>query len=924
MTYEEKLKYLEQLRTKVDRFKAAKKAQSRELAPETRMASQGTTPVPALERSEAPSLGRKIGLGARALGAEAVGLPGNILSLAKSGGEALAGGIGYLTGLPTPTPEQLEKLKSSGGWLSKVPDITDVFPASQDVKKGIDYISGSRFAPQTKGERYFDSVLGAIGSMALPAGIARAAATKGLPLLSKAASSLGSYTLPSLGGATGAGLGAQYTREEFPENPILQGVLPIVTGIAGSSAALGARGLGRSAANIGRSVKKPESLAALEKLAAKYNTPLSAGELAQHGQQQAFEEAARLGTLGTTPMALAKEFHGLKQKGFEEAVKKGAEEIAGGLPSAKGENIGKLTESLIKRAGSEKAAIQNAYENAGAGNIQFNFKDVKKLPEEFETALQTEGLGSLSHPQTYALAKDLKGFLKSAAPKDAKTINFNALENWRKSLNRVYENAPGNERYGMNILRRKMDDFIDNSVQNAMIEGDFKSLEKLKNARQLHSEWKKRYGVETDYEAGKSVISDVVEDALKGNRNLTNEQITNKLLGTSAVGFHDKAADSVKEIKKLFGSDSSEFMLLKSEILNKLLKPLEMAETGAIHKGDPAIQTFSTNLNKFIKENPTLSKEVFEKKDIDFLKDLGALGTAAFTKIKSKSNPSNSGLMASVLLGDKTSQFPGVKQFNEYFKTLKVNKAFTEGEKEKLALALTAAEETKSASSPYYLLEALKSVTGETGENAPEQETRRSSEEQEMQAPLTPQDRKSEIESIKNKIAELKKMRAEMQSQVSDEPKSVRKTSLMQTISERESSGNPKAVNKLGYLGEFQFGAKALEDLGLIKAGASKKGSNKKILDNPGNWTIEGGREAFLNNPELQRRAMAQYLKINKSRLMRQGLLNASTPPRQINALLSAAHLGGVGGVRSLLRGKDRKDAFGTRVSEYYKRGLRQ
>jgi hypothetical protein len=289
--------------------------------------------------------------------------------------------------------------------------------------------------------------------------------------------------------------------------------------------------------------------------------------------------------------------------------------------------------------------------------------------------------------------------------------------------------------------------------------------------------------------------------------------------------------------------------------------------------------------------------------------------------------------MASVLLGDKTSQFPVAKQLTEYFKSRKVYKAFKEGEKENLALALTAAEDTKSASYPYYLLEALKSATGSSEETAsvPEAVGSTAPEEEAQLAPLegqnipqNPQDRKSEIDAIKKKIDELKKMRSGMERQVSEQPKSGRTSPLMQSISQRESSGNPKAINKLGYLGEFQFGAKALEDLGLIKAGASKKGRNAKVLDNPENWTIEGGREAFLNDPALQRRAMAQYMKLNKSRLKSSGLLTPSTSPRKLNAMLSAAHLGGVGGVKSLLRGKDRRDAFGTRVSDYYGRGLRQ
>ncbi|MGA0828849.1 MAG: hypothetical protein ACO3PP_02545, partial [Flavobacteriaceae bacterium] len=53
----------------------------------------------------------------------------------------------------------------------------------------------------------------------------------------------------------------------------------------------------------------------------------------------------------------------------------------------------------------------------------------------------------------------------------------------------------------------------------------------------------------------------------------------------------------------------------------------------------------------------------------------------------------------------------------------------------------------------------------------------------------------------------------------------------------------PLSVQTLGFLGKYQFGAAALEDMGLIKKGASKGGN--KVLNDPSNWNIPGGKEAF-------------------------------------------------------------------------------
>jgi len=144
-------------------------------------------------------------------------------------------------------------------------------------------------------------------------------------------------------------------------------------------------------------------------------------------------------------------------------------------------------------------------------------------------------------------------------------------------------------------------------------------------------------------------------------------------------------------------------------------------------------------------------------------------------------------------------------------------------------------------------------------------------------------------------------------------------SSYAQTVGQRESGGDYKAVNTLGFLGKYQFGAAALEDMGLIKKGASKGGN--KVLNDPSNWTIEGGKEAFLNNAALQEQTMANYTKQNFRSLKRLGVINEETPPEKIAGYLASAHLVGPGGAAAMSRGEVRKDAYGTSAQSYFKLG---
>ena len=64
-------------------------------------------------------------------------------------------------------------------------------------------------------------------------------------------------------------------------------------------------------------------------------------------------------------------------------------------------------------------------------------------------------------------------------------------------------------------------------------------------------------------------------------------------------------------------------------------------------------------------------------------------------------------------------------------------------------------------------------------------------------------------------------------------------------------------------------------------------------------------------------------LEYNKKILQRMGLITEHTSSAEVNAMLAAAHLGGAGSVKALKEGKNRRDAYGTPVSEYYQMGLR-
>jgi len=121
-----------------------------------------------------------------------------------------------------------------------------------------------------------------------------------------------------------------------------------------------------------------------------------------------------------------------------------------------------------------------------------------------------------------------------------------------------------------------------------------------------------------------------------------------------------------------------------------------------------------------------------------------------------------------------------------------------------------------------------------------------------------------------------------------------------EALASKESQGNYKAVNKLGYLGKYQFGRSTLERFEIYNI------------------------HAFLKTPELQEKAFLALCSVNKWILRKDICRNKGKTINGIfiteSGILAAAHLGGAGNVKKFLRSHGTmkfKDAFGTSIESY-------
>ncbi len=132
----------------------------------------------------------------------------------------------------------------------------------------------------------------------------------------------------------------------------------------------------------------------------------------------------------------------------------------------------------------------------------------------------------------------------------------------------------------------------------------------------------------------------------------------------------------------------------------------------------------------------------------------------------------------------------------------------------------------------------------------------------------------------------------------------------------RHESGNVYSkVNTYGYLGRFQMGNLALQDVGL--------------MDSNGNWTAYANQkyqiysdDDFLNSKEAQDDAIKELLKRNWRTLKLKGAEEhigeyARGIPITKSGLLAAAHLVGATGATDIFLNQERTDRYGTSMYTY-------
>ena len=148
-------------------------------------------------------------------------------------------------------------------------------------------------------------------------------------------------------------------------------------------------------------------------------------------------------------------------------------------------------------------------------------------------------------------------------------------------------------------------------------------------------------------------------------------------------------------------------------------------------------------------------------------------------------------------------------------------------------------------------------------------------------------------------------------------------------IHKENRGGDLRLQNYAGYTGLYQFGASALASVGYIKQSridaattgvknGSDHAAHKAFLNNPDNWNLPGGLEAFKRSKALQDKAMVSLTNQN----LKTGWRYHKGEKGAALGYAAASHIGGAKKANNWFgRGIDSVDGNRTRTSEYARWG---
>ncbi|HAK62073.1 MAG TPA: hypothetical protein DCO82_02400 [Alphaproteobacteria bacterium] len=334
------------------------------------------------------------------------------------------------------------------------------------------------------------------------------------------------------------------------------------------------------------------------------------------------EERMVRGLMGTEPMRIVRDF----RRGQEDDIARAQQGIAGrlsgrdidGEPAAEAVRRGVTGREAAMRAG-----VDDAYEAAReAGPIAFAPEATKDISQRIRATLQAQDreVDRMLTPATTRALLRIDEKLGGDVPRSLKEF-----ESTRRVVNSLYDAAANKaDRANVQIIRRELDDWLENTVDQALFTGDEAAIAALKKARGTAAEYNRIFSARGRGDKPGAMIEKIIQAE-------TPEQTANYILGASEIGKNPELTVALRRLKQAVGENSEAFGAVREMVWDRLSK----APTGKPLTSD----MFDKRLNTALSNNRSVMNEVFSQEEINMMRRYARALKA--TKVE-RTNPSGS------------------------------------------------------------------------------------------------------------------------------------------------------------------------------------------------------------------------------------------------------------------------------------------
>lgn len=349
-----------------------------------------------------------------------------------------------------------------------------------------------------------------------------------------------------------------------------------------------------------------------------FGIPYTVGQSSGDTAQLRLEDSMRQGVFGEDAADIIRQFEeGTQQPAIEQAVRRQQDEIAGGKSQI--DTTQEAGEMIRERVSGEARALDTrigqAYDAVGDAFLgPENFADMlnqmRKVTRDVEFVIDNK-----LAPATKAAVDDIdrmRSLMSSSVGKSVRPFHIKKLEALRRRLNahiNLADNAA--DRRQVLMLKNAFDDYLDAAVDGALFSGDDTALASLKQARELRTEYGRKFERrDRRTKSGRKItdqVGDVVERIVWTNP--TDEQVVNYMFGATKFVGKDAGGKIAARLKEILGPDSPEWQAVREA---GFLRLTAKARNQVVQSG----RKIAGNIDEALERNRTLMKELYSDDEI--------------------------------------------------------------------------------------------------------------------------------------------------------------------------------------------------------------------------------------------------------------------------------------------------------------------